>query len=133
MSLGTEPQAPAGPADPAARVWATPAGVNLGALDRIADPGARNYVLQLRAGRFHGFVVRRGDSLKGYVDSCPHTGQPLGGPTGRHVTRENDLILCTGHGALFRIDDGACTSGPCAGQRLEAWGVEVVDGVVVTV
>lgn len=108
------------------------AGTVLCRLDEIPDPGSRGF--QFRAGDmlFLGFVVRRGETLTGWVDGCPHTGQPLGGPTGRHVTRENDLILCTGHGALFRIEDGVCTSGPCEGQRLEAWLVEVREGAVVT-
>ena len=57
-----------------ARVAATPPGVRLGPLDQIADGAARNFVLQLRAGRFHGFVVRRGDAVWGYVDRCPHAG-----------------------------------------------------------
>jgi nitrite reductase/ring-hydroxylating ferredoxin subunit len=109
-----------------------PAGTVLCRLDEIADPGSRGFHFQAGDKLFLGFVVRRGDSLTGYVDSCPHTGQPLGGPTGRHVTRENDLILCTGHGALFRIGDGLCTSGPCEGKRLTEWPVAVVDGAVLT-
>lgn len=109
-----------------------PAGTVLCPLDDIPDPGARGFHFSVQDRLFLGFVVRRGGALTGYVDRCPHTGQPLGGPTGRHVTRENDLILCTGHGALFRIEDGVCTSGPCAGQRLEAWAVAVIGGEVVT-
>lgn len=108
------------------------AGVALCRLDEIADPGSRGFYFRMEDKLFLGFVVRRGDTLTGYVDSCPHTGQPLSGPSGRHVTRENDLILCTGHGALFRIDDGVCTAGPCAGKRLEAWAVVVRDGQVLT-
>lgn len=108
------------------------AGVLLCQLDELPDPGSRSFHFRAGDNIFLGFVVRRGETLAGYVDSCPHTGQPLGGPTGRHVTRENDLILCSGHGALFRIEDGVCTSGPCAGQRLETWAVEVRDGQVVT-
>jgi nitrite reductase/ring-hydroxylating ferredoxin subunit len=51
---------------------------------------------------------------------------------GRYLTRDNRRILCGGHGALFRIDDGRCTAGPCEGDFLEPWPVEVVDGVVRT-
>lgn len=109
-----------------------PAGTVLCRLDEIPDPGSRGFHFRAGDKLFLGFVVRRGEALVGYVDSCPHTGQPLGGPTGRHVTRESDLILCTGHGALFRIEDGVCTSGPCGGRRLEAWAVDVVAGTVVT-
>lgn len=109
-----------------------PAGLTLCPLDEIPDPGAKSFVFRHDARLFAAFVVRCGGRVFGYVDSCPHNGWPLGGPTGRHLTRENDLILCSGHGALFRIEDGVCTSGPCAGQRLAAWAVAVVEGDVVT-
>jgi nitrite reductase/ring-hydroxylating ferredoxin subunit len=77
-------------------------------------------------------VVRRGDQVFGYVDVCPHVGSPLANPLGRFLTREGDLILCAAHGALFRIEDGVATSGPCAGDRLEVWAVVLADGFVVT-
>ena len=38
----------------------------------------------------------------------------------------------TGHGALFRLEDGVCVAGPCAGERLKPWPVAVIDGVVTT-
>jgi nitrite reductase/ring-hydroxylating ferredoxin subunit len=114
------------------RVWATPPGVPLCALEALADPGARNFVLELRAGFFHGFVVRRGGEVFGYVDRCPHAGFPLAQELDRYLTRDGELILCSWHGALFRIDDGECLGGPCAGQRLSPWPVKVDQGVVRT-
>ena len=119
-----------------ARVFATPAGVKLGPLGQIADGKARNFVLQLRAGRFHGFVVRRGDEVHGYVDRCPHAGVPLAQELDGYLTRDardgGALIQCSWHGALFRIEDGLCVGGPCAGQRLQAWPVAVLDEMIVT-
>jgi nitrite reductase/ring-hydroxylating ferredoxin subunit len=109
-----------------------PAGTALCALADIADPGSKDFRFRAEDRLFAGFVVRRGETVVGYVDSCPHAGWPLAGPSGRHLTRENDLILCAGHGALFRIEDGLCLSGPCADQRLAAWDVAVRDGVLVT-
>ena len=50
----------------------------------------------------------------------------------RFLTREKDLILCATHGALFRIGDGHCISGPCEGQRLWRWAIAVKDGAVFT-
>ena len=114
------------------RLTATPAGVALCRLDDIADGTARNFVLQMRAGRFHGFVVRQGGAVHGYVDRCPHTGVPLARTLDDYLAPSGDLIACTWHGALFRIDDGLCVGGPCTGQRLIAWPVAVEDGMIRT-
>ncbi len=114
------------------RLSATPAGVTLGPLDLIPDGTARNFVLELRAGRFHGFVVRQGSSVQGYVDRCPHMGLPLAQQLDAYLTDDRSLIACSWHGALFRIDDGACVGGPCACAALQPWPVAVADGMIVT-
>jgi nitrite reductase/ring-hydroxylating ferredoxin subunit len=114
------------------RVHATPAGVTLCALADLADPGARGFVLQIGEAYFHGFVVRRDDSVHGYVDRCPHAGLPLAQQLDAYLTTDGSLIQCSWHGALFRPQDGACVGGPCAGARLNPWPVRVADGRVVT-
>ena len=111
---------------------AAASGAVLCALDEIASPGARGFRFRENDAVFAGFVVRRGGSVVGYVDSCPHAGWPLAGPNGRFLTRENDLILCSGHAALFRIDDGAMVAGPCSNVSLTPWPVDVRDGEIVT-
>lgn len=114
------------------RIYFTPAGVALGPLELIPDGKARNFVLELRAGRFHGFVVRQGDAAHGYVDRCPHMGLPLAQKLDAYLTDDASLIACSWHGALFRIDDGQCVGGPCAGAALQRWPVTVRDGTIVT-
>lgn len=114
------------------RLSETPAGVRLGPVTLIADGTARNFVLQMKAGRFHGFVVRRGDRVHGYVDRCPHAGLPLAQKLDDYLAPDGDHILCSWHGALFDVADGACVGGPCVGQRLSPWPVGVVDGSLVT-
>jgi nitrite reductase/ring-hydroxylating ferredoxin subunit len=114
------------------RLTTTPAGVALCALADLPDPGARNFVLEIGNRRFHGFVVRRGATVTGYVDSCPHMGLPLAKRLDDYLTETGDLIECDWHGALFRPKDGLCVAGPCAGQRLKEWPVEVVTGIVKT-
>ncbi|WP_431830631.1 Rieske (2Fe-2S) protein [Caulobacter radicis] len=114
------------------RVWSTRAGINLGPLDLIADGAARNYVLQIGENRFHGFVVRRGEAVFGYVDRCPHAGLPLAQQLDQYLTPDGGMIACSWHGAVFAIEDGACLGGPCAGGRLTPWPVTVEDGKVRT-
>lgn len=114
------------------RLTATPAGVKLGPLAQIGDGAARNFVLQLRAGRFHGFVVRRGEGVWGYVDRCPHMGLPLAQVLDRYLTPDGSLIACSWHSALFEPETGLCVGGPCGGARLTPWPVAVSDGQIVT-
>lgn len=118
--------------DDTPRLSATPAGVKLGPLDLIADGSARNFVLELRAGRFHGFVVRRGGGVVGYVDRCPHMGLPLAQKLDDYLSGDGSLISCDWHGALFDIASGVCVGGPCPGARLTPWPVSVTDGMIVT-
>ena len=108
------------------------AGHVLCALDEIADPGARGFDFRDGEALFAGFIVRRGAVVRGYVDSCPHLGWPLAALNDRYLTRSGDLIVCSGHGAVFEFDDGLCIGGPCGGRRLTPWPVRVEDGRVVT-
>ena len=107
------------------------AGVALCPLADLGDPGSRGFRFRVERDLFAGFVIRRGEGVIGYVDSCPHAGWPLAGFAGRYLTRENDLILCSGHAALFKIEDGACVAGPCPGDKLFPWPVEVRDGQII--
>jgi nitrite reductase/ring-hydroxylating ferredoxin subunit len=108
-----------------------PPGVRLCALAEIPDPGGKSFRFREGSRMFAGFVIREGAAARGFVDSCPHAGWPLAPLDDRYLTRDGRHILCAGHGALFRLD-GQCVAGPCAGDRLHAWPVEVRDGEVVT-
>ncbi|OGN43546.1 MAG: 2Fe-2S ferredoxin [Caulobacterales bacterium RIFCSPHIGHO2_01_FULL_70_19] len=114
------------------RVWKTPPGVSLCAETDIADPGARAFVLQIGDAFFHGFVVRKGGAVAGYVDRCPHQGFPLAIELDRYLTPDGSLILCGWHGAVFEPLTGECVGGPCAGGRLTVWPVESAGGVIRT-
>jgi nitrite reductase/ring-hydroxylating ferredoxin subunit len=118
--------------DARARVYETPAGVALCTLESLADPGARNVVLQIDEAYFHGFLVRQGAEVRGYVDHCPHQGLPLAQKLDDYLTPDGRFLKCEWHGALFRPSDGLCVGGPCSGQSLTPWPVTVDGGVVRT-
>ncbi|WP_340646776.1 Rieske (2Fe-2S) protein [Phenylobacterium sp.] len=109
-----------------------PAGQRLCALADLSDPGAKGFRFRHERALFAGFLVRQGDAISGYVDSCPHNGWPLAVMDDRYLTREGDRIICAAHGAMFRPADGLCVAGPCADDQLRPWPVTVVDGEIVT-
>lgn len=106
-------------------------GLRLCALADVADPGAKGFRFREQSRMFAGFVVRAGGRVAGYVDSCPHAGWPLAAFDDRYLTRSGQHILCGGHGALFTLD-GTCVTGPCVGERLSAWPVELRGGDIFT-
>ena len=108
-----------------------PPGLRLCALADLADPGTRGFRFREGSRLFAGFVVREAGTVRGFVDSCPHAGWPLAALDDRYLTRDARHILCSGHGALFRLD-GRCVAGPCVDDRLTEWPVTLSDGQVFT-
>ena len=106
-------------------------GVRLCALAEVADPGGKGFRFREDGRIFAGFVIRTGETLTGYVDSCPHAGWPLATFDDRYLTRDGRHILCTGHGGLFSLEGRGVTT-PCVGLTLTPWPVAVKDGEVVT-
>lgn len=89
------------------------------ALEDIPDGQSKGF--PAAPGAFTGlFAVRRGMRVWVYVNSCPHIGVPLDPVPDRFLDRKRESIVCSTHGARFRVDDGLCTSGPCYGESLEA-------------
>lgn len=114
-----------------ARPGAPEPGTVLCPLAEIRDPGARGFLFGAGAARFDMFVVRQGDTVAGYVNECPHAFTPLETWPDKFLTLAEDEIVCSTHGALFRIADGLCTSGPCTGKALLPIPVAVEAGMIV--
>ena len=89
------------------------------ALTDIPDGNSKGF--PAAPGGFMGlFAVRRGDRVWVYVNSCPHIGVPLDPVPDRFLDSKRENVLCSTHGARFRVEDGFCTHGPCHGESLEA-------------
>ncbi len=96
--------------------------------DELADPDSRGFALQTAAGPQDIFIVRRGAEAFAYVNHCPHTGSPLDWLPDQFLSLDRRLIQCALHAALFRIEDGRCVAGPCAGQALTSVPVALEEG-----
>ena len=92
------------------RLFATPGGIRLAPLEIIPDGTARNFVVQLNAGRFHGFVVRRGSDVFGYVDRCPHMGLPLAQILDDYLTPMGTASFAAGTAPCSRSIAGAASA-----------------------
>jgi nitrite reductase/ring-hydroxylating ferredoxin subunit len=99
-------------------------------LDDIGDGEARGF--PPAPGTFIGLVaVRRGGRVHVYVNSCPHIGISLETMPDRFLDGPRRHLVCSTHGARFRVEDGFCISGPCAGDSLEAVEALVENGMVI--
>jgi len=100
-------------------------------LDELQDPGSRGVMLQQGDRLLDILVVRRGQGVYAYVNSCPHTGSPLDWVEHDFLSLDKRHIQCAMHAALFRLTDGRCVAGPCAGAGLTPVPVEVKAGLVI--
>lgn len=108
-------------------------GTRLSAVDDIPDGGSAGFAIDSPGGRRFYMAIRRGNDIFVYVNSCPHVGAPLDLRPGQFLNLERTHIICANHGALFKIEDGHCVSGPCAGKSLTAAPVEIRAGEIVLV
>jgi len=110
-----------------------PAAHPLCRLEDIPDGGSAGFDLPCPDGDEPVAVMalRRGERVFAYVNWCPHWGSPLDLVPGRFLTRDGQHVLCTTHGALFRIEDGRCVKGPCLGASLRPVPCRVEDETVI--
>jgi nitrite reductase/ring-hydroxylating ferredoxin subunit len=76
-------------------------------------------------------VVRRAGAVFVYENRCPHRGTPLDWAPDRFLDSEGEHLMCATHGALFRVEDGHCLAGPCAGDALRPLNFELRGGQIV--
>ena len=77
------------------------------------------------------FLIRDGETLRCYVDMCPHLGSSLHFIPDTYLDPTRSYIVCTTHGARFAKADGRCFAGPCLNEKLVGVPIHVrEDGVV---
>jgi ribosomal protein L11 methyltransferase len=63
-------------------------------------------------------VGRVGGRWRAYTNVCRHRACPLDLGADSPMSDDGRFLLCNQHGALYRLSDGECVSGPCQGERL---------------
>jgi nitrite reductase/ring-hydroxylating ferredoxin subunit len=92
-------------------------------------PGVRFHV-DRRGARAAAFVVRYGDEVYAYLNSCAHIPVELDWMEGEFYDKAGLYLICATHGATYEPDTGHCIMGPCKGQKLVAVKVEERGGKI---
>ena len=98
------------------------------ALDDIPDQKAKGFNTELDGEKISFFIVRKENQVYGYINRCPHTGVNLDWQPNQFLDLTGHQIQCSTHGAIFRIRDGYCVYGPCAGRSLTPIELVLEDG-----
>jgi nitrite reductase/ring-hydroxylating ferredoxin subunit len=106
-------------------------GTVLGPLADIRDGDAREYVFGRGTTVFSMFVVRRGRSVYGYLNICPHYSSPLNYRAGEFLSEDRRFIRCTMHFSEFRIEDGFGVSGAAERCWLDPVPVHIESDMIV--
>ena len=104
--------------------------IEVGSLHELEDPGCREFEIGEGDWPFRGFVVRKGEDVFAYQNSCVHVGHALNWSPDKFLTKDKLALICASHGATYEIETGYCYAGPGNGRTLRKVDVAVRDGVV---
>ena len=93
----------------------------------LTESLARGYTVTHKGEEIAIILISINGTVFAYRNSCPHTGVNLEWMPDEFMDISGKLLQCATHGALFRPKDGFCLHGPCAGGKLNAVKVAVVD------
>jgi nitrite reductase/ring-hydroxylating ferredoxin subunit len=99
-------------------------------IDELKDPGSRAFQFEGQPGNNGFFIVRDGNQLNAWENSCPHARMPLEWMPDEFLDASQTYIVCAAHGALFDMHTGRCVSGPCHGQSLKRVKIELRDETI---
>ena len=88
-------------------------------LKQFANHSVKSFSAKVSGKVFHGFVIKKENQFFAYQNLCQHLSIPLDvGKTGDLLSYDRRSIQCATHGALYEIETGLCTAGPCEGANL---------------
>ncbi|MCI0506165.1 MAG: Rieske (2Fe-2S) protein [Gammaproteobacteria bacterium] len=98
--------------------------------DSIAAGAAKEFTIETAQGPLELFIINTNGQFHAYKNRCPHTGVTLNWLPSQFLDIDNRYIQCSTHGALFRIQDGYCVRGPCAGASLTSLPLKIEHGTI---
>ena len=100
------------------------------ALSELPDGGLLEVEAEVDGTAESLIVHRAGDTVRAWLNICPHAGRRLDWAPGKFLLSKDGLLVCAAHGASFELHHGLCVAGPCRGDALRAVAVYVVEGDV---
>lgn len=100
------------------------------AVEAIADGAFAEAEVCLDGDYESAVLYRQGDSVRGWLNICPHAGRRLDWAPGQFLKSREGHLVCAAHGASFSLEDGECVAGPCKGDALRTVALQVRDGQV---
>ncbi len=72
-------------------------------------------------------LIKYDESVKAYLNNCPHQNVPLNEAYKIDVNPFEKTMKCSVHDAFFNIEDGLCIEGPCWNEALETVDIRIDD------
>ena len=102
----------------------------LAMLDSLPEGGLLEVEAEVDGSAESLILHRDGDSVRAWLNICPHAGRRLDWAPGKFLLSKDGLLVCAAHGASFELHEGACVAGPCRGESLRAVAVKVSGGAI---
>lgn len=96
--------------------------------DGLNEGDARVFEFRRGPRKLEGFVLQTAGGIVAYANVCPHWSVDLDMGSGKFWDAGDRRIVCINHGALFHPETGLCETGPCLGESLERFSLELTDG-----
>ncbi len=87
--------------------------------------GAKATIAQVPGRPTSVILIRDGETVKAYVNNCPHQQVPLNEAYKVDVNPFAKTLKCSVHDAWFKIADGECVEGPCLGDHLTPFPIRI--------
>lgn len=89
--------------------------------------GAFVFDYRLSGKLLDGFIIKHEQGYSAYQNLCAHIPVALDYDDGDFFHDKIGRIVCKTHGATFRPEDGLCDSGPCTGQSLNKFELQIAE------
>lgn len=90
----------------------------------LDDMQVRLFKIRFRGKSADAFLINKGGQFHAYINECKHLPVPLDLNAPTVLNSAGTMFQCHQHGAVYEIETGICTDGPCKGAKLTKLHIE---------